>query len=47
MFGNDTFLIHLDHGRAFGKPKHDEVSILAPLYQCCIIRKSTLEKLLK
>ncbi|XP_021947698.1 extracellular serine/threonine protein CG31145 isoform X2 [Folsomia candida] len=47
MFGNDTFLIHLDHGRAFGRPKHDEVSILAPLYQCCIIRKSTLEKLLK
>lgn len=47
MFGNDTFLIHLDHGRAFGRAKHDEVSILAPLYQCCIIRKSTLSKLLK
>ncbi|CAG7834153.1 unnamed protein product [Allacma fusca] len=47
MFGNDTFLIHLDHGRAFGRAKHDELSILAPLYQCCVIRKSTLETLLK
>lgn len=47
MFGNDTFLIHLDHGRAFGRSKHDEISILAPLYQCCIIRKTTLEKLIK
>jgi len=46
MFGNDTFLIHLDHGRAFGRSKHDEVSILAPLYQCCVIRKSTLETLI-
>jgi len=41
-FGNNTFPIHLDHGRGFGKSKHDEMSILAPLYQCCMIRKSTL-----
>ena len=34
-FGNDTFPIHLDHGRAFGKSAHDEISILAPLYQVC------------
>ena len=47
IFGNETFLIHLDHGRAFGKAKHDEISILAPLIQCCAIRKSTLEKLLR
>ena len=33
LFGNDTFPVHLDHGRAFGKSKHDEMSILAPLYQ--------------
>ena len=33
LFGNDTFPIHLDHGRAFGRSGHDELSILAPLYQ--------------
>ena len=25
--------------------KHDELSILAPVYQCCLIRYSTLNKL--
>jgi len=45
-FGNDTFPIHLDHGRAFGKSSHDEISILAPLYQCCMIRASTVSTLL-
>jgi len=45
-FGNNTFPIHMDHGRAFGKSGHDEMSILAPLYQCCMIRGSTLEMLL-
>lgn len=45
-FGNETFTIHLDHGRGFGKPFHDEVSILAPLLQCCEIRASTLKTLL-
>ncbi|CAO1431301.1 unnamed protein product [Diamesa tonsa] len=47
IFGNDTFPIHLDHGRGFGKPFHDEISILAPVLQCCVIRSSTLETLLK
>ncbi|XP_050548825.1 extracellular serine/threonine protein CG31145 [Daktulosphaira vitifoliae] len=47
VFGNDSFPIHLDHGRAFGKPFYDEVSILAPVIQCCLIRKTTLETLLK
>lgn len=47
MFGNDSFPIHLDHGRAFGKAFHDELSILAPVIQCCHIRKSTLENLLR
>ncbi|VVC24292.1 Hypothetical protein CINCED_3A020534 [Cinara cedri] len=46
LFGNDSFPIHLDHGRAFGKAFQDEPSILAPIIQCCHIRKSTLEKLL-
>ncbi|XP_050298158.1 extracellular serine/threonine protein CG31145 [Anthonomus grandis grandis] len=47
MFGNNSFTLHLDHGRGFGKPYHDELSILAPLLQCCLIRKSTLETLIK
>jgi len=46
LFGNNTYPIHLDHGRAFGKSGHDEMSILAPLYQCCMIRSSTLKTLL-
>ncbi|XP_058062771.1 extracellular serine/threonine protein CG31145 [Anopheles bellator] len=47
IFGNDTFPIHLDHGRGFGRPFHDELSILAPVLQCCLLRASTLETLLK
>ena len=31
----------------FGKSHHDEMSILAPLYQCCAIRKSTLARLMQ
>lgn len=46
VFGNDTFLLHLDHGRGFGRSGHDEYSILAPLTQCCTIRLSTLYRLL-
>uniref|UniRef100_A0A8C7X7S0 FAM20C golgi associated secretory pathway kinase n=1 Tax=Oryzias sinensis TaxID=183150 RepID=A0A8C7X7S0_9TELE len=40
-FGNETFIIHLDNGRGFGKHSHDEMSILVPLMQCCRVRKST------
>ncbi|GLV34443.1 uncharacterized protein CBL_09691 [Carabus blaptoides fortunei] len=47
IFGNDTFPLHLDHGRGFGKPFHDELTILAPLLQCCMIRQTTLETLLR
>jgi hypothetical protein len=32
-FGIHTFPIHFDHGGGFGKSDHDEMSILAPLYQ--------------
>ncbi|ELU08369.1 hypothetical protein CAPTEDRAFT_181850 [Capitella teleta] len=46
-FGNFTFPVVLDNGRGFGKAHHDELSILAPIYQCCIFRHSTLEKLLE
>ncbi|CAJ1075957.1 extracellular serine/threonine protein kinase FAM20C-like [Xyrichtys novacula] len=44
-FGNETFLLHLDNGRAFGRHSQDEPSILAPLKQCCRIRRSTLLRL--
>uniref|UniRef100_A0A667Y758 FAM20 C-terminal domain-containing protein n=1 Tax=Myripristis murdjan TaxID=586833 RepID=A0A667Y758_9TELE len=44
-FGNETFLLHLDNGRAFGRHSRDEPSILAPLRQCCRIRRSTLLRL--
>lgn len=47
IFGNDTFPLHLDHGRGFGKAFHDEISILAPVLQCCTLRQSTLQTLLR
>ncbi|KAG7210456.1 hypothetical protein KM043_011984 [Ampulex compressa] len=47
IFGNDTFPLHLDHGRGFGRPFYDETSILAPILQCCMIRQTTLGTLLR
>lgn len=47
LFGNDTFPLHLDHGRGFGKAFHDEISILAPVLQCCMLRQTTLQTLIK
>ncbi|XP_040047567.2 extracellular serine/threonine protein kinase FAM20C [Gasterosteus aculeatus] len=44
-FGNETFLLHLDNGRAFGRHSQDEPSILVPLQQCCRIRRTTLLRL--
>ena len=32
---------------SFGRSKHDEMSILTPVMQCCLIRFSTFEKLMK
>lgn len=46
-FGNETFLLHLDNGRGFGRSGYDEMSILAPIYQCCLIRYTTFIKLIK
>ncbi|XP_069511177.1 pseudokinase FAM20A [Ambystoma mexicanum] len=40
-FGEDGFLLHLDNARGFGRHSQDEITILAPLYQCCMIKKST------
>ncbi|XP_069509060.1 extracellular serine/threonine protein kinase FAM20C-like [Ambystoma mexicanum] len=44
-FGNNTFFLHLDNGRGFGRYSHDEISILAPVQQCCRIKKSTYLRL--
>ncbi|KAL2297817.1 hypothetical protein Nmel_016382 [Mimus melanotis] len=44
-FGDDGFLLHLDNARGFGRHSHDEISILAPLSQCCMIKRSTLLRL--
>nr|XP_002731199.1 PREDICTED: extracellular serine/threonine protein kinase FAM20C-like [Saccoglossus kowalevskii] len=44
-FGNYTYPLHLDQGRAFGKYAHDELSILVPIVHCCVIRKSTHTRL--
>lgn len=43
--GNETFMLHLDNGRSFGKIYSDEMSVLAPLRQCCLMRYSTYERL--
>nr|XP_003201806.4 pseudokinase FAM20A-like [Danio rerio] len=44
-FGDEGFLLHLDNARGFGRHSHDELSILAPLTQCCMIKRSTLFRL--
>ncbi|XP_062447732.1 pseudokinase FAM20A [Rhea pennata] len=44
-FGDDGFLLHLDNARGFGRHSHDETSILAPLSQCCVIKRMTLLRL--
>ncbi|XP_022598023.1 pseudokinase FAM20A [Seriola dumerili] len=44
-FGDEGFLLHLDNARGFGKHSQDEMSILAPLSQCCMIKRSTLLRL--
>lgn len=46
MFGNFTSLLLFDHGRAFGRYSTDYTSLLAALAQCCVIRRSTYERLL-
>ncbi|XP_037056813.1 LOW QUALITY PROTEIN: glycosaminoglycan xylosylkinase-like [Peromyscus leucopus] len=40
-----SMLTLLDNAKSFGNPSLDERSILAPLYQCCIIRVSTWNRL--
>lgn len=47
IFGEVSYPIHIDQGRGFGRPFHDEYPILAPVMQCCMIRASTLKTLLE
>ncbi|XP_008313353.1 pseudokinase FAM20A [Cynoglossus semilaevis] len=44
-FGDEGFLLHLDNARGFGRHAQDVMSILAPLTQCCMIKRSTLLRL--
>ncbi|KAL1501954.1 hypothetical protein ABEB36_007177 [Hypothenemus hampei] len=37
----DDKVVWLDNGKGFGNPNVQHIDILAPLYQCCIIREST------
>ncbi|XP_050438564.1 glycosaminoglycan xylosylkinase isoform X2 [Adelges cooleyi] len=41
---NNTILL-IDNGKSFGNPFKDHLDILAPLYQCCIIRLKLWERL--
>ncbi|XP_018092327.1 pseudokinase FAM20A [Xenopus laevis] len=40
-FGDDGFLLHHDNARGFGRHSHDEITILAPVYQCCLVKEDT------
>ncbi|XP_069604797.1 pseudokinase FAM20A [Ranitomeya imitator] len=44
-FGDDGFLLHLDNARGFGRHSRDEISILAPLFQCCLVKDDTWQRL--
>ncbi|CAF0980116.1 unnamed protein product [Adineta steineri] len=44
-FGINTALVHLDNGRSFGRYDADDLSILAPIRQCCFFRYSTFARL--
>ena len=41
----DIFYINWDQGRAFGRPMQDPPDQLSALRQCCVIRPSTLRRL--
>ncbi|MBN3285517.1 XYLK xylosylkinase, partial [Polyodon spathula] len=43
--GGASMLILLDNAKSFGNPTQDERSILAPVYQCCMVRVSTWNRL--
>ncbi|XP_031617546.1 glycosaminoglycan xylosylkinase homolog [Contarinia nasturtii] len=39
-------IVLIDNGKGFGNPNVDHIDILAPVYQCCVLRKSTWDRLL-
>ncbi|XP_065083370.1 glycosaminoglycan xylosylkinase homolog [Ochlerotatus camptorhynchus] len=41
----DDRVLLVDNGKGFGNPFKDHFDILAPLYQCCMIRRTTWERL--
>jgi len=42
----NSCVLLIDNGKSFGNPYVDELTILAPLYNCCVIRKSTYQRLM-
>ncbi|XP_050500165.1 glycosaminoglycan xylosylkinase homolog [Diabrotica virgifera virgifera] len=42
----DNTVLWLDNGKGLGNPFKHHIDILAPLYQCCIMRKSTMKNLM-
>uniref|UniRef100_A0A915HKZ0 FAM20 C-terminal domain-containing protein n=1 Tax=Romanomermis culicivorax TaxID=13658 RepID=A0A915HKZ0_ROMCU len=44
---NHHFLMHIDNGRSFGRSDMDDLDILAPLWQCCLIKSTTFETIMK
>lgn len=46
-YSRDSIVVALDNGKSFGNPYVDEESILAPLYQCCVLREATYNRLSK
>ncbi|PIK38060.1 putative extracellular serine/threonine protein kinase FAM20C [Apostichopus japonicus] len=42
----ESFLVINDNGKGFGNPFKDDVTFLAPIYQCCRFRNSTYQHIL-
>ncbi|XP_044744902.1 glycosaminoglycan xylosylkinase homolog [Coccinella septempunctata] len=42
----DGKILLLDNGKGLGNPYEHHIDILAPLYQCCLLRKNTWRKLM-
>ena len=40
----DSMVLLLDNAKSFGNPELDDMSILAPIQQCCLLRKTTFER---